>query len=268
MSKRTVFLCASFGTLVLSAAHVPATLNPSSGPSGAQAHTPLSEQAQRTTPSAPSEAAPPEAAPPEAAPSEAPSLEQLRAAYAPNSTGAPNSDRASSSARTSRSAPPSAPNRASNALAPPLEVEAPTLWLARAIYSETKLPHEQELVAWVIRNRVETGYRGKSTYRDVVLDPYQFSAFNPGSSKRSFLMRLGPETPLPRWRQALWVARYVRHAAPVYRPFSIETRHFYSERSMEGRAVPYWADRAGIVPPDRRRYDVEERRFRFFEQVS
>ena len=30
------------------------------------------------------------------------------------------------------------------------------LWLARAMYSETKRPHEQELVAWVVRNRLES----------------------------------------------------------------------------------------------------------------
>ncbi|WP_240332831.1 hypothetical protein [Salinibacter ruber] len=53
------------------------------------------------------------------------------------------------------------------AVAPPLNLEGPTLWLARAIYSETKLPHEQELVAWVVRNRVETAYRGRRTYRAV-----------------------------------------------------------------------------------------------------
>jgi hypothetical protein len=120
----------------------------------------------------------------------------------------------------------------------------------------------------VVRNRVETGYRGKGTYRAVVLDPYQFSAFNPGSPKRSLLMGLRPDTELPGWRQALWVARYVRHAAPAYRPFSIETRHFYSERSMKGRPVPYWADGTRFVPPDGRRYTVEERRFRFYKQVS
>jgi hypothetical protein len=120
----------------------------------------------------------------------------------------------------------------------------------------------------VVRNRVDTGYRGKHTYREVVLDPYQFSAFNPGADKRSFLRQLQPEVPLPQWRQALWVAQYVRHAAPTYRPFSIETRHFYSERSMKGRPVPYWAEGSRFVPSTEQRYRVDERRFRFFEQVS
>lgn len=142
-----------------------------------------------------------------------------------------------------------------------------TLWLARAIYSETKLPHEQELVAWVVRNRVETAYRGRTTYEDVVLDPYQFSAFNPSSSKRSFYMNLTPGVQLPAWQQALWIAHYVRHANPAYRPFSIETRHFYSERSMEGRRHPYWANRHQFVTPGWD-YQVNERRFRFYKEIS
>jgi hypothetical protein len=142
-----------------------------------------------------------------------------------------------------------------------------TLWLARAIYSETKLPHEQELVAWVIRNRVKTGYRGQTTYKDVILDPYQFSAFNPGASKRSFYLSLTPEVELAAWQQALWIAHYVRHADPAYRPFSIETRHFYSRRSMRGRNHPFWANRQQSVQPGWD-YQVNEHRFRFFEEIS
>lgn len=149
----------------------------------------------------------------------------------------------------------------------PATVKESTLWLARAIYSETKVPHEQELVAWVVRNRVETGYRGQSTYKDVVLDPYQFSAFNPGASKRSFLLSLTPEFQLPAWQQALWIAHYVRHADPAYRPFSVETRHFYSERSMEGQRHPYWVQRQQFVSPGWD-YRVNERRFRFYKEIS
>ena len=80
------------------------------------------------------------------------------------------------------------------------------LWLARCIYSETKRAHEQELVAWVVRNRVETRYRGQGTYRGVVLDPYQFSAFNPGSRKRRLFMSLTPASDAQGWQSALRVA--------------------------------------------------------------
>lgn len=219
MNKRTFILCASFGTLVLSALPLTESLNPgalvASITSPNRAHAVSDEAA----------------------------FEQLKAAYAPTNTSP------------------------SGATVSPMNVDESTLWLARAIYSESKLPHEQELVAWVIRNRVRTKYRGKSTYREVVLDPYQFSAFNPGSAKRSFHMHLSPETQLAGWQRALWIAHYVRHAEPVYRPFSIETRHFYSERSMRGRPVPYWADGSRFVSPGWN-YAVDERRFRFYEQVS
>lgn len=155
----------------------------------------------------------------------------------------------------------------SESLQVPPNIDEPTLWLARAAFSETKLPHEQELVAWVVRNRVETSYRGKDTYREVVLDPYQFSAFNPNSSKRSFLLRLTPENELRAWRQALWIAHHVRHAPPDARPFSRNTRHFFSERSMEGRIFPYWADRQHVVSPSKS-YLINERRFRFYKEIS
>ncbi len=244
MSKRSFVLCASFGTLVLSAGSVP----PSSSPSDGAPSSPSAGLLPEHTPTAPAAPDAPET------PSDDAAVERLSMAYGPSSP-------------TPRRLPP-AGSRSHALLPPPVEVDEPTLWLARAIYSETKRPHEQELVAWVVRNRVDTGYRGQSTYRGVVLDPYQFSAFNPGSAKRAFLRQLHPSTPLPRWRQALWVAHYVRHASPAYRPFSIETRHFYSERSMDGRPVPYWAEGSRFVPPNQRRYTVDERRFRFFKQVS
>jgi len=142
-----------------------------------------------------------------------------------------------------------------------------TLWLARAVYSETRLPHEQELVAWVIRNRVETRYRGKSTYKDVVLDPYQFSAFNPDAPRRSFYTSLTPDNQLPAWQQALRIAYYVRHADPAYRPFSIKTRHFFSEIAMPNRDFPYWVEDHRFVSPGWS-YQVEAKRFRFYKSIS
>ena len=219
MKKRTFILGATFGTLLLTAAHMPMPLGPD-GDSPSLSNTSPENGSDSTA------------------------FKRLSAAYASTSS------------------------RSTESPVPPPAVEDATLWLARAIYSETKLPHEQELVAWVVRNRVETAYRGNSTYREVVLDPYQFSAFNPGSSKRSFLKQLRPDTPLDGWQQALWVARYVRHADPVFRPFPVETRHFYSERSMEKRRAPYWAEGSRFVPHEARQYAVDEYRFRFFKRVS
>ncbi|QXD14559.1 cell wall hydrolase [Rhodocaloribacter litoris] len=150
---------------------------------------------------------------------------------------------------------------------PPDLIDTETLWLARCIFSESKRPEEQELIAWVVRNRVETQYRGRQTYRDVVLDPYQFSAFRPGYYKRDFYMSLTPESNVPGWQRALWIAHYVRHAPDSLRPFSLHTRHFYSERSLGDVPHPNWALGREPIRPNRR-YEIDERRFRFFEGVS
>ena len=150
----------------------------------------------------------------------------------------------------------------------PEKLDEETLWLARCIYSETKRPEEMELVAWVVRNRVETRYRGESTYKDVVLDPYQFSAFNPGSRKRKHYSSLTPNVKLPGWQHALNIAYHVRYAEPGLRPFPTKTRHFYSERSMPRyNAHPGWSRGLEPVTP-RRPVELDARRFRFFEGVS
>jgi hypothetical protein len=149
---------------------------------------------------------------------------------------------------------------------PPEIIDAETLWLARVIYSETKRPEEMELVAWVVRNRVETQYRGKSSYRSTVLDPFQFSAFNPGDRKRAHYSSLTPTSSARGFDNALRIAYSVRHADEAYRPFSTKTRHFYSEQSMVGQRHPNWASTGRLVRPDRP-FAVEARRFRFFENV-
>ena len=140
------------------------------------------------------------------------------------------------------------------------------LWLARCIYSETKRTGEQELVAWVVRNRVETGYRGQSTYEGAVLDPYQFSAFNPGSSKRRLLTTMTPTSNSASFQQALEVAHSVYYAPPTKRPFPRTTHHFYSERSMQGGRTPTWAQGEQPVTPVKHR--VDPKRFRFYSGLA
>lgn len=156
----------------------------------------------------------------------------------------------------SHAAPPFSPDRVSDDV----------LWMARCAYSETKTPHEQELVAWVIRNRVETRYRGERTYRDVVLDPYQFSAFNPNGPKRSLYANLTPESDSPGWLRALEIAHNVYHAPASERPFPKRTRHFYSERSMVGGRAPNWS--TGKRPVQPTGFQVDPRRFRFYSGVA
>lgn len=139
------------------------------------------------------------------------------------------------------------------------------LWLARVIYSETKRPHEQELVAWVVRNRVETGYRGRDTYKDIVLDPYQFSAFNPRARTRNHYANLQWKSGTAGFQTALSIAAKVATSNPADRPFSETTRHFYSRRSMRGGLAPRWAHQARPVVLDRH---IEPDRFQFFDRIA
>ena len=150
---------------------------------------------------------------------------------------------------------------------PAEQVSSKALWLARCIYSETKRAEEQELVAWSIRNRVETSYRGESTYKGVVLDPYQFSAFNPGSRKRSYLMNLSPSDEAKGWQQALAIADRVIASPEAHRPFSIDTRHYYSRRSMPGGSQPNWARGEEPTQSDRD-YEIAADRFRFYAGIE
>ena len=111
----------------------------------------------------------------------------------------------------------------------------------------------------VVRNCVATGYRGRRTYRDVVLDPAQFSAFNPESGRRWYYTSLMPATRGRAWQRTLAIAAFVRHAPWSRQPFGVGVRHFYSEISMVGRRAPTWAvgqrpDRAIPVDPFRFRF--------------
>jgi hypothetical protein len=138
-------------------------------------------------------------------------------------------------------------------------------WLTRAIVSETNNKGEMEYLAWVIRNRVEAGWRGEDTYKGVILDPWQFSAFNRNSGKRSYFMEMTRETTpfKARWNQAQRVARKVLVADRSQAPFSASTTHFYSPVSMRG-AAPSWAWKLREVKVA----SVNSQRFRFFDHES
>lgn len=148
----------------------------------------------------------------------------------------------------------------------PASVSDDVLWLARVIYSETKRPYEQELVAWTVRNRVETGYRGKATYHTTALDPWQFSAFNANSPKRQHYSTLSSTSTAAGFQDALRVAHDVYYADAGERPFAQTTRHFYSERSMVGGRTPAWA--VGKQPVRLADQNIDPRRFRFFAAIS
>ncbi|MFQ5568092.1 MAG: hypothetical protein ACE5G0_00370 [Rhodothermales bacterium] len=146
----------------------------------------------------------------------------------------------------------------------PLQLDE-VLWLARCIYSESDRAHEQRLVAWVVRNRVETAYRGES-YREVVLEPRQFSAFNEPSTRRNHILSLNQHSLSASWRQALGIALDVYRAPASKRPFPITTRHFYSPVSMDGGRTPHWAENAPSLSSAR--LGIDPQRFRFFDNVD
>ncbi len=143
------------------------------------------------------------------------------------------------------------------------------IWLARAIYSETRRKREMELVGWVIRNRVEKEFRNDKTYRDVILSSYQFSAFNPRSKLRFYYATL-PYSHKERkenWNMALRVAKDVvfaeHHEMPKY--LTEDTFWFYSEVSMPpDKPHPQWRyEYERVEVPF-----VNEERFRFFRDPN
>ncbi len=146
-------------------------------------------------------------------------------------------------------------------------IDMETLWLARAMFSESKRHDEQVLIGWTVRNRVEAGYRGCTSYEDCILDPFQFSAFLPGQRKLDYYASLNETSQVSGWQRTLALAFHVRHADDRHRPFARNVRHFYSEQSMLGpELAPEWAEGlTPVVPWNNIR--LEERRFRFYAGV-
>jgi len=116
--------------------------------------------------------------------------------------------------------------------------EQEILWLARIVYSETKRPEEQVLVAWVVRNRVESNYKGQS-YRDVALHDSQFSGLNSFDKQYRENITRGYGDKGDAWQSALSVAKAVYGADEILNPFPKTVRHFYSPVSVS--KTPSWA---------------------------
>ena len=117
--------------------------------------------------------------------------------------------------------------------------EQEILWLARGVYSETKNEEEMRLIAWVIRNRVETKYRG-TTYREVLLSERQFSGLHASSSEYKNNLSLGYDDMKNKdWRMALSVAKEIYTEDESLRPFPKTVRHFFSPALID--ATPEWA---------------------------
>ncbi|MCK5027689.1 MAG: cell wall hydrolase [Candidatus Pacebacteria bacterium] len=138
------------------------------------------------------------------------------------------------------------------------------LWLARAIYSETKDEKEMYLIAWVIRNRVENHYWNDCTYEAVVNRPKQFSGLNSTDPQYKHNMSLTHGHTYITWQTALEVAENVYYAESSKRPFSKYIQHFYSPEVVE---APEWAEheKLAFVSHDTNDGTV---RFAFYKEIK
>lgn len=118
------------------------------------------------------------------------------------------------------------------------------LWLARIMYSETKRADEQELIGWVVRNRVDTGYTGY-TYEDVAKRSAQFSGLNPGDNLYEHNISRWYSSGGHSWEKALELAKKVYFADESERPLALTTRHFYSPHAVN--RTPAWAQNQQAV---------------------
>jgi|GEM_PF-3011419 spore germination cell wall hydrolase CwlJ-like protein len=138
------------------------------------------------------------------------------------------------------------------------------LWFARAIYSETKIASEQKLVAWVIRNRVESD-KYPNSYRDVVLQSGQFSGFSISDRQYHINTSMTFEDSSPSWDSAVAIAREVYTAPEALRPLSKTVMHFYSPISVS--RTPLWAQ-GRVAEHIVRDNKTEGIRFAFYADIN
>lgn len=138
------------------------------------------------------------------------------------------------------------------------------VWTTRAILSETKQPEQMVLIGNVIRNRMDLSYRGKTSVKQIILDPYQFSAFNPNRSSRSRYIRLSQEhVPDSVWQAAWTAARFVMQSPRKALPFRDKcVTHFVHPDAL--LQVPRWTR----VMEQVRLGDVERPDISFFRNTN
>lgn len=113
------------------------------------------------------------------------------------------------------------------------------LWLARIMYSETKRADEQRIIGWVVRNRVDTGYTGR-TYESVAKHSRQFSGLNPYDARYEHNISRWYSSEGESWEAALTIAKEIYFAPESARPLALTTRHFYSPNAV--KRTPAWAE--------------------------
>lgn len=162
-------------------------------------------------------------------------------------------------------------------------------WAGLCALTETNRVEEQECVLWVIRNRVESP-RFPNTYEGVILQPKQFSAFNPYTTgavrshwppemRQAYAERVFDDVSGYRCRlllasvhlaeKVLNLPRHPPRQEETLEPdngLSSDVLHYYSPVSMEPPgSAPAWAKSAKrLFTPA----GINPRRFVFAEGVS
>ena len=116
-------------------------------------------------------------------------------------------------------------------------LDANLLHLAKTIYGEARGENIETMfsIGWVIRNRLKSGRHGNN-YKDVVLQPKQFSCWNKNDPNYKIIKgairgRL--------WEVCIGVAIVVMQSAEKCNPV-MGTRHYY-DKSLDSNP-PYWAE--------------------------
>lgn len=146
---------------------------------------------------------------------------------------------------------------------------APHHWVGLCCITESNQPHEWPYIAWVIRNRLDSG-KYKHSYEQVVLQSYQFSAFNKWIGQPDPLVVFRMVARGYHWIEYLFhacdAAKMVIEAPRSSEPFPITVRHYYSPRSMRPLgSKPAWEKEASrLFTPE----GVSPERFIFADNVK
>jgi hypothetical protein len=139
------------------------------------------------------------------------------------------------------------------------------LFVARTLTSESDRADEQRMVAWTIRNRVESRFRGDSTYTQVVLAPQQFSGWFISRARDRMLALTWSTRNRSDWDEAIEITLAVMRAPRELNPIP-NINHYYSPVSMIPKgAEPFWAknELPEVIIPGQG-FD----RFRFFSEID
>lgn len=134
-------------------------------------------------------------------------------------------------------------------------------WLGLCLVTESNLPHEWSSIAQVIRNRAEHR-RWPESIRDVILEPSQYSHFNPYQDleledrelyEAVVAGKKGRRLDRVLLAQAVECARWALSLPPWRAPFGPKVCFYYSPVSMSppGKAPWWWGAEVGrgFTPP-------------------